>query len=147
MDDLKVLYLILQTFPQGWMKLLMWNCMRLGRHYMWIAMYTKDKRNCHIESLTKYRVYINQLTKSGWFWVGKIQTSVPRNESRTWICPSAVVKSMSLPSLLNFTTFASEISAPIENISKGPCQSEFTTLEHLTSQINNPGDSNIFYII
>jgi hypothetical protein len=53
--------------------------------------------------------------------VGKIQTSVPRNESRTWTCPSAVVKSMSLPSLLNFTTFASEISPPTENISKGLC--------------------------
>lgn len=47
-------------------------------------------------------------------------TSVPRKESSTWIWPSIVVSSISLPSLLNFTTFASERSPPTENISKGP---------------------------
>lgn len=121
----KMLYLILQTSPQGWRKLLTWNCMRLGSHYMWIAMYTKDKKELSYRK--PFKVNIIQLikVKMGWFQVGKIRTSVPRNESRTWMCPSAVVKSMSLPSLLNFTTFASEISAPTENISKGPCQSEF----------------------
>jgi len=62
--------------------------------------------------------------------VGTIRTSVPRNESRTWICPSVVVTSMSLPSLLNFTTFASETSPPTENSSKGPCRVNGTIIDY-----------------
>lgn len=70
-------------------------------------------------------------------WEVCLLTLFPWKESSTWTHPALVVNRSRLPSLLNFTTWASESSSPTEKISKGPYACEKYDKLDIKSQITH----------